>query len=174
LVVDVGAAEGFYAVGLALRNPQARVLAFEMAERGRALLAEMARLNGVAGRVEIRGKCEPADLQAALGNAVRPLVVCDVEGHEERLLNPQTVPPLRGASVLAEMHDFVRPGITEEIQRRFAATHRVQRLWQEPRTAADFPYRTLGTALLPKSYLDWAVSEWRPERMSWLWMEPHA
>ena len=32
--------------------------------------------------------------------------------------------------------------------------------------------RTLGTMALPVSYLDWAVSEWRPERMSWLWMTP--
>jgi hypothetical protein len=28
------------------------------------------------------------------------------------------------------------------------------------------------TGLLPRSYLNWAVSEWRPTRMSWLWMRP--
>jgi hypothetical protein len=30
-IVDVGAAEGYYAVGMALRNPHARVIAFEIA-----------------------------------------------------------------------------------------------------------------------------------------------
>ena len=39
LIVDVGAAEGYYAVGMALRNPSARVIAFEMDARAREALA---------------------------------------------------------------------------------------------------------------------------------------
>src|SRR5437660_11467263 len=35
LIIDLGAAEGYYAVGLALRNPQARVVGFEQLETGR-------------------------------------------------------------------------------------------------------------------------------------------
>jgi hypothetical protein len=83
------------------------------------------------------------------------------------------VPNLRKAAILVETHEFVHPGITEEIRRRFARTHIVQLVWQGVRTCADFPFRTLGTRLLPKAYLDWAVSEWRPTRMCWLWMKPH-
>ena len=45
-------------------------------------------------------------------------------------------------------------------------------LWHEERSRDEFPWRTLGTSVLPRRYLDWAVSEWRPERMSWLWMQP--
>ena len=37
LIVDVGAAEGYYACGMALRNPQARVVAFEMQAKGRGM-----------------------------------------------------------------------------------------------------------------------------------------
>jgi hypothetical protein len=173
LIVDVGAAEGYYAVGLARRNPQARVIGFEMETRGQQALREMAELNAVADRVEIRGKCEPADLALALGENITPVVVCDVEGYEEKLLDPVAVPALRGAAILVELHDFIIPGITEELQRRFTNTHRVDLIWQDPRSGHEFPWRTLGTALLPSSYLDWAVSEWRPVRMAWLWMEPH-
>jgi len=173
LIVDIGAAEGYYAIGLARRNPQAAVVAFEMEEAGRGALVEMARLNEVAGRVRICGKCEPDDLQTALAQAVSPLVICDVEGYEGKLLNPLEVPALRGAFILAEMHDFLLPGISEELQKRFAMTHKVNPIWQADRSLADFPYQTLGTTLLPKSYLHWAVSEWRPVRMSWLWMEPN-
>jgi hypothetical protein len=28
--------------------------------------------------------------------------------------------------------------------------------------------------VFPARYVDWAVSEWRPVRMSWLWMKPKA
>src|SRR5205807_4237653 len=55
LIVDVGAAEGYYAIGMALRNPNARLIAFEMEQKGRAALEEMARLNNVMSRVEILG-----------------------------------------------------------------------------------------------------------------------
>ncbi|MFQ3577993.1 MAG: hypothetical protein SNJ52_03160 [Verrucomicrobiia bacterium] len=45
LIVDVGSAEGFYAVALARRCPKAKVVAFEMDELARRLAEEMACLN---------------------------------------------------------------------------------------------------------------------------------
>ena len=171
-IVDLGAAEGYYAVGLARRNPQAHVIAFEMEENGRKLLTEMVARNDLADRVEIRGLAEPPDLQAALEGAARPLVVCDVEGYEMVLLDPVRVPGLRGARILVELHDFIKRGSGQKIEDRFSGTHRVTRVWGEPRSSDEFPYRTIFTRLMPRAYLDWSVSEWRPELMSWLWMEP--
>jgi hypothetical protein len=189
LIVDVGAAEGYYAIGLARRNPAARVIAFEMEEHGRAALREMAGLNEVGiedhsgdpqlgapsclrPKVELHGKCEFENLQTTLASADRSLVVCDVEGYEEFLLVPEKIPGLARATLLVEMHDFIRPNVTELIMKRFAVTHCVERIWQEARSRADFPFTSWGTRLFPARYLDWAVSEWRPERMSWLWMKP--
>src|SRR6266566_3049206 len=40
LIVNIGAAEGYHAVGMALRNPKARVIAFEMDAKARVALAE--------------------------------------------------------------------------------------------------------------------------------------
>jgi predicted O-methyltransferase YrrM len=85
LVVDLGAAEGYYAIGLALRIPQARVVAFELDETGQTALWAMAELNGIGGRLSVRGRCEPQDLSAALAGESSPVVVCDVEGDEEKL-----------------------------------------------------------------------------------------
>lgn len=174
LIIDAGAAEGYYAVGMARRNPKARVLAFEMDDRARPLLENMAKLNGVEDRIDIRAKCERADLKSALAQATRALLICDVEGYEDVLLRPDEIPALRSAHLLVEMHDFVIPGITEDITQRFTPSHRITRIWQEPRRSDEFPFHTTATALLPRRYLDWAVSEWRPERMSWLWMEPRS
>lgn len=172
LIIDIGAAEGYYAIGMALRNPRARVIAFEMEEKGRNALKEMAELNGVLSRVEIRAKCEPEDLVQILANSERALILCDAEGDEEILLNAETTPTLAHACLLVEMHEFISLGITDRVTKRFASTHSVRRIWQEDRHPSDLPFATLGTRLLPRSYLDWAVSEWRPERMSWLWMKP--
>jgi predicted O-methyltransferase YrrM len=172
LIVDIGAAEGYYAVGMSLRNPNATVIAFEMEERGRRALQEMAALNGVASRIQIRDKCSCADLRAALGYSDRALIICDVEGDEEKLLDPAAVPALARTQLLVETHDFVSRGVTKRLIERFNLTHKVRRIWQEARSQKEMPYRTLVTAVLPRRYLTWAVSEWRPEKMSWLWMEP--
>ena len=181
LIVDVGAAEGYYAVGFARRNPQARVIAFEATRLGRSALERTARMNGVLTRMRVGGRCHIAELQNALATGIgrprslhgcRAFVICDVEGDEKTLLDPAVVHGLRSAWVLAETHEFVQPGVTEELRQRFSATHRVEEIRQQPRSANEFPYRTLCTALLPRSYLEWAVSEWRPDVMSWLWMKP--
>jgi hypothetical protein len=168
LVVDAGAADGYCAVGLALRLPQARVIGYEMEPAGQKALTTMAELNGVRGRVEVRGKCEPDDLQTDIASAARPLVVCDVEGYEELLLAPVAVPALRRAAVLVETHEFAHRGIAKILEERFAPTHRIRTIWQEPRSADEFPWRTLYTRCLPQRYRDWTVSEWRLERMCWL------
>jgi predicted O-methyltransferase YrrM len=69
LIVNIGAAEGYYAIGLAIRNPSSRIVAFESETEGRALLQEMAEGNDVYTRIDIRGKCETQDLEAALRDA---------------------------------------------------------------------------------------------------------
>jgi hypothetical protein len=172
LVVELGAAEGYYAVGMARRLPHAQVVAFEMATEGQNALREMAKLNGVESRLTVLGKCEPADLASALVDESDILVICDVEGYEEKLLDPAIVPALRRLPILVELHDFLIPKVAETLSQRFCATHEITRIGQQDRSKADFPWRTLGTTLLPRSYLDWAVSEWRPVRMAWFWMEP--
>ncbi len=181
VIVDLGAAEGYYAAGLARRNPQAWVIAFEQDEFGRATLERTLKMNGVEKRVRIKGRCGPADLEAALGeppeiepgnSSIRKFLLCDVEGDEQILMDPAAVPSLANSRVLVETHEFVHPGITEALRDRFGGTHRLQQIWQQPRSAEEFPYHTLRTKLLPCSYLEWAVSEWRPCRMSWLWMTP--
>ncbi len=57
-VVDVGCAEGYYAVGLGLRLRNAAIYAFDTNPRARSACAEMAKLNGVDSRIHIGGMCD--------------------------------------------------------------------------------------------------------------------
>jgi hypothetical protein len=173
-IVDIGAAEGYYAVGLALRNPRTTVIAYEQTAEGRDLLTGMAALNGVTDRLNIYGRCEPEDLRVQLGSPGRTVVICDVEGYEEKLLNPVSVPELRSSWILVELHEFVVPGITETLRKRFKPTHRITHVWQTGRGREDYPYRSWYTRLLPRAYATYLVQEFRPERMSWFWLEPLA
>lgn len=172
VVVDVGAAEGYYAVGLARRLLRAKVVAFEAEARGRGLLAKMCQLNGIGDHFQIKGRCGLGDLQAVLDGASTSFVVCDVEGYEDILLNPDLVPALRLALILVETHDALVAGVTARLRERFTATHEVAEIPTEIRTPEDFPYRTWISRRLPRRYLDWIVSERPPGSTSWLWMTP--
>lgn len=171
LLVDVGAAEGYFAVGLATRC-DAPVVAFEMSTQGRELAAKVAEKNNVAERFDLRGECRQDDLQEVLAGSQQPFVLVDVEGFEAQLLDLQRVPSLRGAAILVEIHEFARPGVTADLLHRFNDTHDIRVIWEEDRSENEFPYESLVTKLMPKRFLRRAVEEQRGVKQSWLWMTP--
>ena len=174
-VLDIGAAEGYYACGLARALPQAKVVAFEADLKGRYLLDRNIGLNGLEDRVTVRGFCNPALLASELDNAQAPvLVICDTEGYEYDLLSPAAVLGLRHCSILVELHDPLLPGLTSIIKERFAATHSLREYNAQPRTRQDFPLWNHDgyVTRLPFRYLDTYLNEHRPAGMNWLWMKP--
>jgi hypothetical protein len=174
-IIDIGAAEGYYAVGLAIRLADAQVIAFETEAEGRNLLVKLAKKNEVSDRIRILGECSVADFRNALDTSSKTAIICDVEGAESFLLDPDQIPKLREASILVELHPGKSPGINILLRQRFESTHNIQVIVQEPRTATDFPYQSFPINLFPKAYLENAVSEFRQpweEIMNWYWMIP--
>jgi hypothetical protein len=166
-VVIVGAAEGYYAVGFALKAPEARIIAFEGLEQGRTLMLQLARSNRLElNRLDVRGWCDVANLQDAVGDGDSTLVICDVEGAERELMQPNAVPGLIAADLIIELHEFKHRGIGEQLRSRFAESHQVTVVHQTMRTPDDCD--VIGTNFLPVRYRQWATAEFRPEPMSWL------
>ena len=164
LVIDVGAAEGYYAVGLARRMPEARILARDANPFAQNLCRKLAEMNGVSDRVEIGGAMAHADFDIC--TAQPTVIICDIEGAEEDLLDPALAPGLLSADILVEVHEGMKPGLAEKIARRFRPTHKVRRF-----------ERRIDDSGLP----DWmdqlsdmdrllAVWEWRASPTPWLWM----
>jgi hypothetical protein len=139
-ILNIGAADGYYTIGLAMRLPQARVEAFEALDELHPVIARAARANGVANRVAIHGICTAETLSAQLEAAAQPtLVVMDIEGGEAELLDPRAIPQLARADVLVETHDAFVAGVTETLIGRFGATHEVTCYTARPRMVSDFP-----------------------------------
>ncbi len=164
--VDVGAAEGFYAVGMAVASPATRVVAFELDPAARAQLAVLAEHNGVGDRVEIRGACTPAELAALRGDGVA--VLSDCEGGEAALLDPVAAPALTRWPLLVELHEFVVPGVTETLRRRFAPTHDVELIDGRPRDG-ERPPELRGVGERDRARL---LGERRPGPMQWMRLRP--
>lgn len=170
-IVDVGASDGYYAVGLARRSAASVVHAFEMnpfpARVCRALAAE----NDVADRVRMHGECTIETLQAL--PEARTFVLCDCEGGEDVLMDPGAVPWLARAALIVELHEFAAPGIEQRIRARFEPTHDVEVIHTTQRHIADYPALMDTTGI---SYVDrdLGVSEFRPRPMAWAVLRPRA
>jgi len=97
-------------------------LRFELESREAS--RHLAGINGVAGRVSLRGACD----RAALAQILSPgtLVICDVEGSEVELLRPESVPRLKDSFLIVELHEFLDPERSRALLERFPATHEVK------------------------------------------------
>lgn len=165
-VIDVGCAEGYYAVGMARLAPEVTVYAYDIAEKARLACADLAQRNGVADRVIIGGEFAPDGFEAFAGR--RALVLVDAEGAEIEILQPELSPALAGMTVIVETHDLFRRGALATLVARFTATHDVVRVDQQPKTFTPPPW--FGWL----SHLDQllAVWEWRAKPTPWLVMTP--
>ncbi len=164
-VIDVGSAEGYYAIGFALTIPTATVHAFDIDPTARKRCAAMAELNGVAGRVRLAGACDPRSLNAFPRHGVA--LFSDCEGAERTLLDPELAPRLQGWPILVELHDFVDSTITATICKRFASTHEIEIVQAEVR-GQDVPDELSFATARQRAVL---LSE-RPKGMSWAHMRP--
>jgi hypothetical protein len=121
-IVDVGCAEGYYAVGFGMRSPAATVRAFDTSPRARRLCAELAEHNGVAARLRLGDLCNEAVL-LGLPLGRRALIVSDCEGYEAQLFTPSVAVQLARHDLLIEVHEADDPDLSRTLQSRFAATH---------------------------------------------------
>ncbi|MEO8242063.1 MAG: hypothetical protein ABI832_07090 [bacterium] len=162
LVIDIGCAEGYYAVGLARRMPASRILARDQNPTAQRRCRELAARNAV--QVEVGGRMDHADFAQCADQPT--VIVCDIEGAEADLLDPAAAPGLRHADILVECHDTLQRGLSDLVASRFAATHQITRLARH----------------LDPSLPDWmeemsdidrliALWEWRTGPTPWLWME---
>ncbi|MFT2210266.1 hypothetical protein ACLJYM_00075 [Rhizobium giardinii] len=171
-VINVGVADGYYAIGFARRMPSTRIVGFEGLPEHHEPFWQTARMNGVADRIRVEGFCDTADLQNALAAAgPRPFVLCDIEGGEKALLDNSRIPELNQADILVETHDGLVPGCTSLLLERFGKTHDITSIYARPRSARDFPSDKLPflAKWMPRTAVE-LMNERRTGVQEWLFM----
>jgi predicted O-methyltransferase YrrM len=180
-VLNIGCAEGFYAVGMARCMPKVRVHAFDTNPQAQRTCGELARRNGCEDRIQIAGEFTRADFErykrltpsrsapiATNPAAGRTLLLCDIESAEFELLDPQEAPALYEIDILVESHECLKPGVTQALMKRFASSHQIQCIEDNGQRGAT----RLPAWFSQLSHLDQllAVWEWRSGPTPWLWM----
>lgn len=168
-IVNVGASDGFYAVGLARLFPNVVVKAYEMNPYRHAVLTKMAELNQVTSRIHISGKCT-IDEMRSLSPECPVLVVMDIEGAEETFLDPDTIPWLKDAYVLVETHNCFVPESSGKLMKRFTHTHEVQEIKMSGPVWGSAP----ALEEMSMHEVDALTGSERSTLQTWLIMEPHS
>jgi hypothetical protein len=167
VVVNVGSAEGYYAVGLARELPQSTVIAYDT-DAGR-----IDRLRAIADYNDAVVDARPhAATHASLRDDLVPgsLLVVDCDGPEGELLEPAAVPVLTQCRVIVEVHDLLVPGVSARLIAAFSPTHTIESIASSPRWIDDYP--ELGD--LPYVTKQLAISEFRSGPMGFLVMVPRS
>lgn len=153
-IVNVGCAEGYYAIGLARRLPKATVWAVDICDESLRIAQQAAADNGV--KIVVGATID--DMFAS-----PDLVVMDCEGAEVGYLDPVRWPRLLRATIIVEIH--VPPAI---IYDRFAKTHFIDVIPEAGRNPNKFPF----LHDKPSAFRWMMVSENRPCLMCWFVMRP--
>lgn len=153
-IVNMGAAEGYYAIGLARRAENATICAVEVNEYSRELCEEYAVRNGVDDRIFTERSIvwKGADL-----------CVVDIEGAELELFDGKGE-HFAQTDMIIECHDFMQPGTSEKLVREFLGTHDVEVI--EPRLPPFGSYPILEK--FPTALTVLIVAEKRPMPTRWI------
>ena len=162
LIFDIGAAEGYYALGVLLRNKESRCIAWEALEERRKLLEQNAVTNSCSSRLTIRGKCTAPSLAKAIAEEMPDLLICDIEGAETDILTQETIGALRRTRLLIETHGH---DICATMVSRMTATHNVHIIEPRNRTVADWPLRRIWAT---PPYKHYALQECRSKFTPWV------
>jgi hypothetical protein len=166
-ILNIGCAEGYYAVGMARRMLNTEVLAFDLNPKAQEVCTALAQKNAVSDRVKVGALFKPEDFEAYRNQKV--LVLCDIEGAEKDLLNPDTAPALKGMDLIVESHECLLAGITQTLIDRFKGTHQITLIQDNgQRQLKDAPQWFNNMAHLDQLLATW---EWRSGATPWLVMK---
>lgn len=171
-IIDIGCAEGYYAVGFAYRLPDVTVWAYDVDPHARAACENLARWNRTSERVHVRKTFTMrslSDLTEGDG-----FILCDCEGAEEFIFykEPNTWELLtKRYDLLIEIHDFVRPGISAYLYDLFCDDYEITRIFStndplRPHLFGNF----LPGDISPEEKKE-LLAEKRPGIMEWFYLK---
>ena len=123
IVVDIGCAEGYYAIGLARLLPEAKIFAYDIEPASRKSCEQLAHVNGVSDQLSIGSFCSSETLRS-LDFSSGGLIISDCEGYETELFDAETVRHLANVDLLIECHDHIGLPITRTLIDAFSQTHK--------------------------------------------------
>ena len=124
--LDIGAADGYYAVGLLHAKMTKKAICFESSAEGQRAISQNWLRNEKPGELEIHGEANEKSIATVANNLPeKTLVLIDIEGFEFQLLSQEILAALSKCTVIIEVHNWVDgfeeaySGLLKELDRFF-------------------------------------------------------
>lgn len=169
--VDIGAADGYFAIGAAVSGLSQTVYAYEITTRGREALAYNAQINGCLEKITICAEANFDSLSQLILEHGQALMLIDIEGFEFDLLDERVLNLLSDCHIIVELHPSVvehgherQERLINAARRHFDA-HLIERECYRPNGFPELSEFSDDERLL-------ALSEGRGRNMQWLVLSP--
>jgi hypothetical protein len=170
IFIDLGAADGYYGVGVLINNLFDYSYCFEASQAGRDVIKKNAEINGVADRVAIRGLAQKDFYKnIPTEHLAKSVLLVDIEGAEFDLFDKELFGAFRNSVIFIELHDQSGQRLAK-LASDASAFFDVAELTTTSRDLSKFPeLRSLSDTNR------WLIcSEGRPCMMSWYRLSPKA
>ena len=107
--IDIGAADGYYAIGMLVSGKVSKCICYEKSESGRRVIMENWKANGSLGELKLYPEANFKGI-SSLDPVVlnKALVLIDIEGAEFDLLDEMLLYILRKSTLILEIHNWVK------------------------------------------------------------------
>lgn len=172
LFINLGAADGYYAVGMLSAGLAKHAVCFESDINAHKNILALAQLNNVSERVSLRGTAADnflADVHCDQNS--KNLLLSDIEGGEFQIFHSEALfDQLRNFTILIEVHSPY-PECLQKASRIITASQKTHSYKWLTTTSRDLSNFSILDSLDDTNR--WLLcSEGRPYRMSWLYLQP--
>ena len=169
--IDIGAADGYHAIGLLKSGAVKKSICFEISQKGQNTIKKNAILNKIENNIEIYGEANHQSLKNVLKKInYKSLILIDIEGGEYELMNDEIISLIKNNSIIIELHEFY-------------SEYRLESKKMLDRLSNFFKIEQIdSTSFNPNLYsiLDYfpddekflVFSESRPQKMRWILLTP--
>ena len=172
IFIDIGAANGYYSIGVLVNNLFKKTYCFEISEVGQNLIRVNSEINGVSSRIEIFGEAKNDFYKVMPASEVQQSVLLvDIEGGEFDLFDSDLFYVFRLSVIFIELHDWAADDGATRLAKLVAKAEKYFHISEIKTTARD-----LSSFPELHSFSDtdrWLIcSEGRPRLMTWLRLDP--
>lgn len=171
--MDIGCAEGYYLCGIAYLLQKCdpsytyKLIGYDIDLKALDEARRILEVNHIKG-IKLKMDGFQEDLEVLEGPI---LLICDIEGDELLILDPDRTPALCKIYIIVEIHDKAGEDIIlSTIMNRFQTTHSIQTIKYGDRTLSDFP--KIKFLRFDNKIKFELLNEWREKGKVWLSMEP--
>ena len=107
ILIDIGAADGFFAIGSLKSKICEFCYAFEETKKSRENLSKTAKINNVQNKLSIIGKVTKDNFFTLLPSKINfseVTILCDIEGGEFDLFSDEILATIRCSNIIIEIH----------------------------------------------------------------------